>query len=99
MLALELAGAQLKISSINRDGALAWTNAFNPGICTLESATSLPANWQPQQNLYTTSSVGRSSFTLQPGNRFYRLLAVDISTNSPRAFSNLVVSYGILRTI
>ena len=38
-------------------------------------------------------------FTLPPGNNFFRLLAVDVSTNTPLAYTNLVLSYGMLHTI
>ena len=35
----------------------------------------------------------------RPSNGFFRLLAVNISTNTPQAYTNLVQSYGILHTI
>jgi hypothetical protein len=91
--------AQFQIITASRDGSLSWTNAFNPGICTLESAGSFPADWQAEQNVYTTNSVGRIQVALPAANRFYRLLALDISTNSPDALNNLFSSYGTLRTI
>src|SRR6478735_8606529 len=81
--------AQFQIITASRDGSLSWTNAFNPGICTLESAGSFPADWQAEQNVYTTNSIGRLQVALPAANRFYRLLALDISTNSPEALNNL----------
>jgi hypothetical protein len=55
--------------------------------------------WIPQQNYFTTNSAGAGSVTLISSNIFFRLLAVDVSTNSPLAYTNLVRSYGILHTI
>ena len=36
---------------------------------------------------------------LGPGNNFFRLLAADISTNTPAGYPNLLNSYGLLHTI
>ncbi|HXJ72695.1 MAG TPA: hypothetical protein VNM37_07570 [Candidatus Dormibacteraeota bacterium] len=91
--------AQFKISSASGDGSLGWINAFKPGICTLESAGSPAGDWRTEQNVYTTSSMGAVQVALPAANRFYRLLALDISTNSPEAVNNLFSSYGVLRTI
>jgi hypothetical protein len=55
--------------------------------------------WTPQQNYFTTNSSGAGNFVLSPGNNYFRLRAVQISTNSPQAFTNLVQSYGLLHTI
>jgi len=58
LLGAQPLSAQFRISSLSGDGSLAWIDAFNPGICTLESAVSLTGDWQLEQNVYTTSSVG-----------------------------------------
>ncbi len=91
--------AGFQISSTSPAGLLTWTNAFTNGICTIETASKPTGPWQPQQNYFTTGLVGQGSVTLTTSNHFHRLLAADISTNAPLAFSNLVHSYGVLRTI
>jgi hypothetical protein len=94
--------ANFQISAVNLNGQMTWTNAFTGGVCTVEAATQLNGGgivWLPGQNYFTTNSVGVGSFTLTPGNGFFRLLAVDISTNTPLAYTNLVQSYGLLHTI
>lgn len=81
---------------------IAWTNTFTSGVCTLESAATLnggPTAWVPQQNYFTTNSAGTGTFSLPASNNFFRLLAVDISSNTPLAYTNLVQSYGVLHTI
>jgi hypothetical protein len=55
--------------------------------------------WIPQQNFFTTNPSSQGNFTPPAGNQFFRLRAVDLSTNSPAAFTNLINSYGILHTI
>src|SRR2546423_821894 len=91
--------ADFKITASDRTRTLAWTNAFTQGVCTLETASMPIGPWSPQQNFFTTSSVGVASLPISDSNQFCRLLAVDVSTNSPNGFSNLVSSYGILQTI
>ncbi len=91
--------AGFKISAANRTGTITWTNAYTNGICTVETAANPAGPWQPRQNYFTTGLVGQAGVTLSLGNQFLRLLAADISTNAPLAFSNLVNSYSVLRTI
>lgn len=95
--------ASLTISSWDPSGRITWTNAFAGGVCTVETATSLedgmPNQWLPQQNYFTTNSTGQGFVQLGTSNQFVRLLAVDISPNSPSGFTNLLQSYGHLRTI
>lgn len=98
LLALQVPAAELKLSLLE-NGDLAWTNVFTNGICTLERAATLSGDWTPVQNFYTTNLVGQARLLSAPSNGFYRLLAVDISSNAPSAYSNLVGSYGILRTV
>ena len=98
------AGNNFQISAINPNGQIFWTNAFPSGVCTVEAATQLngangQTTWIPQQNYFTTNSAGAGVFSPSPGNGFFRLLAVNISTNTPQAYTNLVQSYGILHTI
>lgn len=100
VLAATAGAADLKITSFDRNGTLTWTNAFPSGVCTVETRSNLTtAPWVTQQNFFTTSSVGTASLAVPPGNHYFRLLAVDVSTNTPQGYTNLLNSYGILRTI
>jgi hypothetical protein len=97
----QAAGNNFQISAINLNGQITWTNAFASGVCTVEAASQINGQtaWVPQQNYFTTNSAGAGGVPLAPGNYFFRLLAVDVSTNAPLAFTNLVQSYGLLHTI
>jgi sugar lactone lactonase YvrE len=90
--------ADFKILSLARDGLLAWDNAFTNGVCTLETAPAPGGPWRPQQNVFTTNATGSVRLTLGGSRVFHRLSAVDISATA-RGFSNLCVSYSIIRTI
>jgi hypothetical protein len=95
-------GTNFQISAVNLNGQISWTNAFTSGVCTVEATTQLTGGstaWIPQQNYFTTNSAGVEMVSLSPSNGFFRLLAVDISTNTPLAYTNLVQSYGLLHTI
>jgi hypothetical protein len=100
-IAAHAAGNTFQITSVNPSGEISWANAFNSGVCTVESASLLngDTSWTPQQNFFTTNSAGQGGFALQSGNNFLRLRAVEIFTNKPQAFTNLVQSYGLLHTI
>ena len=99
LLASASSAGVFKIGSFDRTGVLSWTNAFTNGVCTIEMSAKLGASWVPRQNLFTTSRVSQAKVALSAGNSFYRLLASDISTNSPRGYTNLLNSYGLLRTV
>jgi len=98
------AGNGFQISAFNPNGQISWINAFTSGVCTVEAASQLSGAgghtvWVPQQNYFTTNSAGVGDFTPPPGSNFFRLRAVEIFTNTPQAFTNLVQSYGLLHTI
>jgi sugar lactone lactonase YvrE len=99
LLAAASTAAEFRISSINANGNLTWTNAFPAGVVTVESKGSLSAPWLPGTNYFTSNSVGSARIVRTPTNGFVRLLAVDISTNTPRHYTNLLESYGILETV
>jgi hypothetical protein len=83
-----------------RNGMITWTNAFPAGVVTLETASAVTGPWTVGSNFFTSNSVGSSRVaTNATNNLFVRLLAVDISTNTPRHFTNLVESYGVLETV
>jgi hypothetical protein len=90
----------LKITDYAPAGQIGWTNALAPGVCTVETATNaLPGSWQPGQNYFTTNSAGQGVVQPGAGCQFVRLLAVDVSTNTPQGYTNLLYSYGLLHTI
>ena len=94
-------GSNFSINAVNVNGQISWINAFTNGVCTVETIPQLEGNtaWLPLQNYFTTNSTGIGAFPLSSSNGFFRLLAVNISTNTPQAFTNLVRSYGLLHTI
>jgi hypothetical protein len=100
----QAAGNNFQITALNPNGQISWTNAFTSGVCTVEVAPQLNGgnghvSWAPLQNYFTTNSGGSGAVAPLPGNDFFRLRAVNISTNTPQAFTNLAQSYGLLRTI
>ena len=99
LLAAASTAAEFRISSFNTNGSLSWTNAFSAGVVTVESKGSLSAPWLPGTNYFTSNSVGSAGIVRTPSNGFVRLLSVDISTNAPRHYTNLLESYGILETV
>src|SRR5438132_12326628 len=76
---------------------ISWTNAYQSGVCTLEMAFEPTGPWRPTMNFYTTNASGQAPLAVASPQSFFRLLAVDIS-KVPEGFSNLVASYGLLRT-
>jgi len=91
--------ADFGIRSLNTNGDLSWTNAFRAGVVTVETRPTLSGPWLPQENYFTSNTLGNARLTVTPSNGFVRLLAVDISTNTPRHYTNLLESYGILETV
>jgi hypothetical protein len=91
--------AQFGISSQGRDGRITWAGAFTNGVVTIETADRLGGGWSVQRNHFTTNAAGAGRVELSSGNTFVRLLMVDISTNTPRHYTNLLESYGILETV
>ena len=93
----------LTISSFDTTGNFSWTNSFTNGVCTVEGASTLDsvhgADWHPVLNCYTTATAGQGKLPSGDTNRFYRLLAVDVSTNTAAGYSNLLSSYGLIHTI
>ncbi len=106
MLGCELGRAawtDFAISSVTPAGLITWTNAFSNGVCTIESTLALTNQgtslWRPLTNYFTTTNTGQGLLPPAPGNRFVRLLGVDVSTNTPQGYTNLLQSYGNLHTI
>lgn len=91
-----------QVTSLNSIGQISWANAYPTGICTVEYATQLDSTntvWIPDQNFFTTNTSGQGAFTSTNAAQYFRLLSLNISTNAPQAWTNLVDSYGILSTI
>ena len=87
------------ISSFDHSGSLSWTNAFASGVCCLETADSPLGPWSPAANVFTANANGQVMAELPRNNRFFRLLAANVSASSPGGFTNLTQSYGLLRTV
>ena len=66
---------------------------------TVETKGSLSEPWRAGTNYFTSNTVGSARVTVTPSNGFVRLLSVDISTNTPRHYTNLLESYGVLETV
>ncbi len=90
---------EFKIHSIDKNGAIYWQNPFAVGVVTVESKDNLPQSWRIGKNYFSTNVVDCASLVFDSSNKYYRLTIVDISTNSPNHFTNLVYSYGIFETI
>jgi hypothetical protein len=99
MFCLSAFGADLRLRPLGRAGEITWSGAFTAGVCTVETAATPLGPWATRQNLFTSNEVGGARVPLSPSNTFCRVLAVDISTNSPRHFTNLIESYGFLETV
>jgi hypothetical protein len=98
----QAAGTNFEITAVDLNGQISWTNAFTSGVCTVEAAAGFNSAgrataWIPQQNYFSTNSAGAGMFAPSSDSAFFRLRAVEISTNQ-EAFTNLVQSYGLLRT-
>jgi hypothetical protein len=92
--------AGFEIQSLGTNGRVIWSGAYTAGVVTVESKGSLLRPWPaPARNYYTSNTIGSASVTLSPTQTFVRLLSVDISTNTPNHYTNLLQSYGILETV
>lgn len=87
------------ISAVGRDGTLAWSNASPAGVVSVLTTTNILGPWQPRENYFTTNPVGQSRPRQVSDPMFCKLLAVDISTNTPLHYTNLLQSYGRLETV
>ncbi len=94
-----ICGGDLSISSVDRTGGFSWNGAFTNGVCTVESAGTVTNLWRVQQSYFTTNVIGQGVLPVNASNRFFRLLAVDISKETPFGYTNLLQSYGNLHTI
>src|SRR5688500_4504765 len=99
LLAGSASGAPFEIITFDREGMLTWSNAFPAGVANIQTAPAITGPWSSRKNVFTSNSVGAARAPLSASNQFVRLLAVDISTNSPRHYTNLLESYGILETV
>lgn len=101
LFCLAATAAEFRIQSAGSNGAITWSGAYTAGVCTVETANRVTAPWvwTPRKNVFTSNEAGGLTLALSSSNTFCRLLAVDISTNSPRHFTNLVESYGRLETV
>src|SRR5918996_1555993 len=98
-LSFSTVSAQFRIESNARNGEITWSGAFTAGVSTVETAFDANGPWLRRENYFTSNQVGGARIALSSSNTFCRLLTVDISTNSPRHYTNLLESYGILETV
>ena len=87
-----------RITSFDKTGHLAWTNATVPGVSTVEVVSNLSSNWSPTQNTFSITSTGLATVPVDATNKFIRLRNVDVSPTA-QGFTNLIQSYGLLETI
>ncbi len=100
LLARIAQAASFEITSLDGAGNLTWANAFTGGVVTVETRGGLAGSWAlPQENIFTSNRVGGARVAVGASNLFVRLLAVDISTNTPNHYTNLLNSYGTLESI
>ena len=92
------AAGQLGISSFLGNGALAWTNASVPGVCTVERAETSAGPWTPEANAFSLAAAGGMGVTLRAEQGFYRLRSAGVSATA-QGFTNFVSAYGLLETI
>src|ERR1041384_5508150 len=76
------AAADFQITSYNRQGAITWSNAFRPGVASVETSSVVTGGWSVVKNVFTSNSVATVAASLSSSNTFVRVLAVDISTNA-----------------
>jgi sugar lactone lactonase YvrE len=101
LFGLSATAGEFRIQSSARNGAITWSGAYTAGVCTVETTDVLasPSTWILRRHVFTSNEIGGFTLSSLGSNTFCRLLAVDISTNTPRHFTNLVESYGILETV
>lgn len=91
--------APFGISSATAEGKVSWSNASPAGVVSVLTATNVLGPWQPGDNQFTTNPIGYAELYKTSDTLFTRLLAVDISTNTARHYTNLLESYGVLETV
>ncbi len=87
-----------RITSFNKSGLLAWTNATVPGVSTVEAATTPSGSWSPIHNSYSITSTGSVVVPVDATNKFFRLRTVDVSATA-QGFTNWIQAYGLMETI
>ena len=91
--------AEFRVQTVGPAGAITWSGAYTAGVCNVQTAATPSGPWTPRKNLFTSNEIGGTTIPLLPENTFCRLHAVDISTNTPNHYTNLLQSYGILETV
>jgi hypothetical protein len=88
-----------EIAGLDRDKTLTWSDAFNTGVVSVLTATNVQGPWRPRENYFSTNAAGQARVNPEADTTFFKLLAVDISTNTPHHYTNLLQSYGVLETV
>src|SRR5688572_11445275 len=99
-LIVSAGAADLRLT-LDGAGNLGFGHAFTAGVINVQTRTTLNTNtpWISRSNYFTTNTVGSVPVSLSSTQGFFRLLSVDISTNTFRHYTNLLESYGILETV
>lgn len=91
----------LRLDLRDSAGNLGWSGAYTAGVVTVEQAPTPSGPWTPRKNVFTSNDAGALQVTLPSGNSnaFWRALSSDISIQTPRHYTNLLESYGVLETV
>lgn len=89
----------IRITHFDKTGAIYWENPFQCAVVTVQYKDKLSQSWQTGSNYFSTNQLDSAFVGLDYSNRFFRIAAVDISTNTPNHFTNLVYAYGTIETI
>ncbi len=88
-----------RITALDPAGEISWADAPDPGVCTVEVASTVDGYWTATKNAFNTGPAGSTRlFAAKSKNRFHRVSAVAL-TPDPVGFTNLIHSYGLLETI
>lgn len=90
---------EIRIFHFERNGVLFWENPYSCAVITIQYKDKLSQSWQTGRNFFSTNRLDSAWIGLNFSNRFFRIAAADVSTNSPNHFTNLVYAYGMLETI
>ncbi len=96
---LSMATDDFRLNSADSGGTITWSGAYTAGVCTVETAATPAGPWVPRASYFTSNALGSAHVDLSPSNTFCRLLSVDLSTNAPLHYTNLLHSYGLLETV
>jgi hypothetical protein len=92
------AADEFGIASLDRTGAIAFSNTFLNGVCMVLTADKVEGPWSPLQNVFTTGAVAETSVGITGVIGFFRAQALNLAEGR-LGFTNLTRAYGLLTTI